>query len=105
MGYDSFKIVQQRWVKFQRPPNPPREGRYAAHKFPGGASGLFGEEAPGRWLSATDTIERYRRMLARRRFYGSERPGVRSALRRLLAFVHIDPGWHDTHARHSSVRR
>ncbi|HWT13812.1 MAG TPA: FkbM family methyltransferase [Allosphingosinicella sp.] len=105
MGYDRFKIVQQRWVKFQRPPRPAREGRFVRHRFAGGASGLFGEEAPGRWLTAEQALRRYRRIFLGHRLYGDPPVFGGRPARRLLDLLRIHPGWHDTHARHSSVER
>lgn len=52
MGYNSFKYVQQNNVSGVRMPYPSREGRYIHHRFDPGASGPFGEESPGDWLSA-----------------------------------------------------
>lgn len=103
MGYDRFKIVQQRWVKWQRPPQPAREGRYADHRFDPGASGLFGEEAPGRWLTADEARARYRRIFRRYYWFGGGRRLPGRLLRRLLALLRIQPGWHDTHARHGGA--
>jgi FkbM family methyltransferase len=100
MGYDAFKIVQQRWVKFQRPPRPALEGAYVEHRFPRGASGLFGEEAPGRWLTAEEALRRYRRIFERYRRFGDSPGGAARPLRTLLHRLRLHPGWHDTHARH-----
>ena len=47
LGYNQFNIVNQHDVARQRPPTPPKEGRYASHQFELGSSGLFGEELPG----------------------------------------------------------
>lgn len=51
LGYRGFKFVNQRDVPLQKVPEPAKEGLFVEHVFPHGASGLFGEEAPGRWLS------------------------------------------------------
>lgn len=62
LGYDRFKWVNQRDVPRQRPPFPAREGRWRPHRFAFGASGAFGEEAPGRWLRLQEIesiIEKY----------------------------------------------
>jgi FkbM family methyltransferase len=109
LGYSRFKVVAQNEVVTQVAPNPAREGRYAEHQFEHGASGLFGEELPGRWLSRKEALKLYRRIFLGYRLYGDDgllsRPygegGIlqRSSIgRRVLR--HIDPhvGWYDTHA-------
>jgi len=50
LGYDRFAIVPQNDKSWCVPPNPPREGQYAAHHFDGQDSGLFGRELPFKWL-------------------------------------------------------
>ncbi|MEN0653303.1 MULTISPECIES: FkbM family methyltransferase [Hyphobacterium] len=54
LGYDRFKWVNQRDVPRQRLPFPAREGRWTFHRFAYGASGAFGEEAPGPWLALSE---------------------------------------------------
>lgn len=56
LGYDRFKYVNQADVAAQRLPFPPREGRFAFHRFSYESSGAFGEEAPGEWLSGDDVL-------------------------------------------------
>jgi len=51
-GYDGFKYIQQKGISELRVGRPAREGEYAGHLFPRGASGPFGEETPGRWVDA-----------------------------------------------------
>lgn len=56
LGYDRFKIVAQHEVSDQVPPNPPREGQYVPTCFEDGSSGLFGDEAPGEWVSLEQAL-------------------------------------------------
>ena len=99
LGYDRFKIVPQHSVERQSSPDPAREGRAAAHQFARGASGLFGEEAPGEWLTAEDAIEAYRPIFLRYALTGDD-PFVRSrTLRRILNRIGFRSGWYDTHAK------
>jgi FkbM family methyltransferase len=49
-GYTQFKYVQQLDVPGSRAMVPAREGVSVDHEFPIGASGPFGDEAPGPWL-------------------------------------------------------
>jgi FkbM family methyltransferase len=99
LGYSKFKPVQQLEVPAQRCPFPAREGRFVEHRFQSGASGLFGRELPGRWLSLRQVRAAYRYVFLRRELFGETsflrnyRVG-RSALARLGFRV----GWYDTHA-------
>jgi FkbM family methyltransferase len=106
LGYDEFKPVQQLTVRKQRCPNPPLEGRYVDHRFPKGASGMFGEEAPGSWLSKDATLARFRKIFRMQRWFGSSGYFGASKLSRLLIrdLLRIRPGWYDIHARRSADR-
>jgi FkbM family methyltransferase len=99
LGYDEFNVVNQPNVVRQRPPNPPKEGRYASHQFQFGSSGLFGEELPGPWLTADEAIEVYRPIFLRYALCGDD-PFLRSRLvRALLRRIGFAADWYDTHAR------
>jgi len=102
LGYRRFKIVNQLEVPSQVPPSPAREGQYATHAFPDGATGLFGEEAPGKWLSEREAINAYRRIFIEYRLFGND--GILSTFNwkrpliwRLERFLPRRK-WHDTHA-------
>lgn len=97
LGYTRFKVVPQHLVNARRPPRPAREGRYVPWRFRLGDSGLFGEEAPGRWLTRTEALDRYRAIFNRYKWFGDDGrlvpPSIAGVLvRRYLA------GWYDTHA-------
>jgi FkbM family methyltransferase len=103
VGYRWFKVVDQLRVPQQTPPNPAREGLYVEHAFPAGASGLFGEEAPGEWLSERQALRAYRRIFIENRVFGND--GLLSKVNwkrpliwRLEALLPKRP-WHDTHAK------
>jgi FkbM family methyltransferase len=99
LGYNQFNIVNQPKVVRQRPPTRPKEGNYASHQFVSGSSGLFGEELPGRWLTADEAIEAYRPIFLRYALCGDE-PFVRSRLAAaLLRRIGFRANWYDTHAR------
>jgi FkbM family methyltransferase len=99
MGYSRFKIVNQNQVPAQVPPSPAREGKTIDHKFGGGASGLFGEEAPGAWLSRQEALAEYRRIFRRYRFFGDDGLLRRTRVtRRLMRLCGIQEEWYDTHA-------
>jgi len=109
LGYDRFQAVQQVSVPNQRSPMPAREGDAVEHEFPLGASGLFGRELPGRWKSAAAMARRYRWIMVGYRVLGNDSFMRRNRLARSIWRLLEDlsgrslPGWHDTHARHSSV--
>ena len=107
LGYRWFKIVAQHDVPRQVPPQPALEGRYVHFQFSGGSSGLFGEEAPGDWLSLDEALHSFRQIISEnspqaqlfrhyRLFLGYAR-----VMRRLGKDV--DLGWYDIHARHSDA--
>jgi FkbM family methyltransferase len=99
LGYDRFKIVPQHRVTRQRAPRPPLEGHYVDHRFEVGSSGLFGEEAPGRWLTAEQAIDAYKPIFLRYHLTGDD-PLLRSrVLPRALRALGLRPGWYDTHAK------
>ncbi len=108
LGYDRFKLVNQFTVPQQSPPSPALTGRYVPHVFTNSSSGLFGEEAPGEWLSADAAVKAFQRICRRNwlalLFYrrtGLYRYYVSIASR----FTGYSPnlGWYDIHAKHSSV--
>jgi FkbM family methyltransferase len=70
LGYTRFKIVDQMVVIRQQPPNPAVEGVYVNHQFEFDASGLFGEESPGPWLSYGAAIARNAAILSQSKGFG-----------------------------------
>ena len=98
LGYRRFKVVPQHRMGRQKPPNPPREGRYVDYAFHHMSSGMFGEEAPGRWMSANQAMLLYRYLFLRYRLYGDGGRFRDTTTGRLLWSVMRGPGWYDTHA-------
>lgn len=104
LGYSKFKLVQQHTVKNQTCPFPAREGLYVNHRFEHASSGLFGEEAPGEWLSEREALKLYRKVFVRYRLFGDA--GIFRRLRGLLSRLPFarrlakltQVGWYDTHA-------
>ena len=109
LGYEWFKVVNQRYVQKQIPPHPALEGKFSDHKLEEGSSGLFGEEAPGKWLTAEQTIEAYKPIFLRYAMTGDERFIRNRPIRRLLKELGFRADWYDTHAklgaRHQLLRR
>lgn len=99
LGYNRFKIVPQHLVPRQRPPRPPREGDYADHRFAYGHSGLFGEEAPGRWLTAEEAISTYKSIFLRYLLVGDDPLINNRYLKSILRRSGFVAGWYDTHAK------
>jgi FkbM family methyltransferase len=96
LGYSKFKIINQEHTKRQKPPNPATEGRFAEHRFERGSSGLFGEELPGKWLTKSQAIWRYRFVFLRYRFFGDS--GILRFLLRVPRLGGLRAPWYDTHA-------
>lgn len=84
LGYRSFRLVHQNSHNAFLAPNPPLEGNLVrGHDFKH-ASGYFGRELWGHWLTYRDTVTAFEAILT---------------LRRCAALPHI---WWDCHARLSS---
>lgn len=107
LGYDKFQLINQSRITSQKEPKDSMEGSYINYKFKRGASGLFGNDLSKKWISANDSVERYRGI-----FQGYKLLGDRSFISRLpfgsfmiKVFNRLTsfPGWYDTHAKHSSV--
>jgi hypothetical protein len=93
-GYTRFQIVNQGLVPLvQSPPTPALEGQYAVHQFPQGATGLFGKELPGKWLTDGQSMAEFIKIFARNKLDGlSKRVPPLKMLRSRL------PGsWYDLH--------
>ena len=110
LGYDAFKIVNQRLNAQYACPDPPREGEFVEVCFDTLMSGPFGEETPGPWLSFDRAWRRYRAILVEQRVFGISGllgttwlARVYSGVRRRLLGAPV--GWYDLHARHADARR
>jgi hypothetical protein len=81
------------------------------YQFEEGASGPFGEETRGSWKERDDVLRDYRRVFVKYWLFGDYSYLIQTETgRRLIA--HMErvvrrsiPGWYDTHAVHSSVRK
>jgi len=107
LGYRWFKIVPQHEVINQAPPEPALEGGYAPFRFSGGSSGLFGEEAPGVWLSHDEALTAFRNIIRQNspqaQLYRHYRLFVRYAALMHRLGKNVDLGWYDIHARHADA--
>jgi len=98
LGYDRFKVVPQSRVPAQQQPRPARHGKAIDHRFPEGASGLFGEEAPGEWMTADQAIAAYKDIFFRYALVGDDPIAPRWA-RSLAWRLGWRADWYDTHAK------
>ncbi len=101
-GYTCFQIINQGHLRLFHPPDPPREGLFAAQKFHGKMSGLFGAELdPDQWVGEAEIRERFE--LWRRLAAGEIGSVRRFALKRFGKLTRrtwlIPSGWVDIHAR------
>jgi FkbM family methyltransferase len=108
LGYDRFKIVDQRAVPEQTPPAPPSAGRYVPYRFLNGESGLFGEEAPGDWLTLDGALAAFRRLIRSKWIQVLLYRKLRlylfyCAIIHRLSGRYPNLGWYDIHAKHSTV--
>lgn len=103
LGYKKFKIVHQHGIEAQRCPKPAREGVYVDYQIQPGSSGLFGEEAPGEWLSLNRARLQYVWLHFQCRMMGPNNGIFRNLhdgkVKQLLnALFKNGGGWFDTHA-------
>jgi len=78
------------------------------YQFSNGESGLFGEEAPGAWLTRDQALAAFRRLIwskwiqallyRKRRFYL-----YYNAILFRLSGRYPNLGWYDFHAKHSTA--
>ncbi len=98
LGYTRFKVVKQ--ARFPNRRLTRADGTVYDYAFEAGASGPFGEDLPGRWLTRRQAIARYIRIFIAYKTLGDNTllsrllPRI-PVLRRLMALV----SWYDTHAR------
>ncbi|AFZ28077.1 methyltransferase, FkbM family [Cylindrospermum stagnale PCC 7417] len=99
LGYQKFKAINQAKVTQQVCPSPARQGNYIPHQFEYGATGLFGEETPGIWLSQSEVIKAYKGIFLNYKIFG-----IKGIIHRfpvgkmLLDALNIKEPWYDTHA-------
>lgn len=97
LGYDRFKIVPQSKVRSQRCPD-------LDYRFRESASGQFGEDAPGVWLTADEAIQRYKPIFIRHMMVGDD-PLFGRFVRGIAWRLGLRQEWYDTHARISDRHR
>lgn len=109
LGYHHFMAVQQARIPLIRVPDPAKEGKYVAHKFAKGSSGLFGKELDENWKSKEDILKEYRVIFHQYDRYGDDtfwqKNKYANIFLRMVSFISNRPvpGWYDTHAKHSCL--
>jgi FkbM family methyltransferase len=102
LGYQRFKVVQQATIPGRMVRAKDRFGTAFNYRFERHASGGFGEEAEGDWVTKEEAVEIYRRIfvsyqrLGEASFLGRYFSLPLRATRRILRTGL--PGWHDLHA-------
>lgn len=100
LGYSSFKIVDQKSVPQQQLPYPPLEGAYVDSRPTLGATGVFGRELPGSWLTSFGVVTRLFQIMAKNKLLG-----LSKKIPALSALVLSDCGsWYDLHATNPQGR-
>lgn len=97
LGYERFKVINQRRIEEQVEPVPAREGRHAGLRVQRDSTGLFGAELPGRWLTRDQALAKYAIIFLRYGLFGDSTLG-RRIVRRLGPLSRLIPAWYDTHA-------
>jgi FkbM family methyltransferase len=104
LGYAKFKPVQQESIPGTRIATTTLQGEPLQHLFVEGASGPFGEDLSGPWLSYGECLRRFRTIFGLYRLFGDDGvvrklPGG-MRLMGLLGRLYRKPlpGWYDIHA-------
>ncbi|WP_366550558.1 FkbM family methyltransferase [Ruegeria sp. ANG10] len=90
-GYDRFKFSNQKYVEHQTISPSSPHGPVPDHKFITSASGVFGEDIPGKWISYEDAVK------------VQEGLNIAAGLSPDNLFA-VVVGWFDLHAKHSSAK-
>lgn len=98
LGYTRFKIIDQR--RFENRRIAGSDGRTIDYAFEHGASGPFGEDLPGEWLTMRQAIARYIPIFLVYKTIGDNTLMAKVLIKlpffnRLLRLV----SWYDTHAK------
>ena len=108
LGYKKFKLVQQQTIPGTTVRTCALNGELFEYTFEAHASGPFGDDLPGEWLTYDDALEQYEFLFRSYRLFGhgsriSKMPKAiqrvaRELYRRSTGWRGPLPGWFDTHA-------
>jgi FkbM family methyltransferase len=105
LGYTAFKAVQQASIPGMTIATTALDGTPVRHVFADGASGPFGEDLSGPWLTYGECLRQFERIFKLYRLLGDDGvvynlPGGTHFVRGLARLVRKPlPGWYDMHAR------
>jgi hypothetical protein len=109
LGYDTFKAVRQDFEKVDV--NIPGPDGDVPYEFEEGASGPFADESPGDWKSREAVLKDYKKVFVLYWLFGDYSFLIQTSRgQKLIAQLERVvrkslPGWYDTHARHSSLKK
>jgi hypothetical protein len=108
LGYTKFKVVQQETIGGSRLKSRTLDDWPLDYVFESCASGPFGADLPGSWLSYADTLKEYEAIFRRYKLFGEYAPvnrlpeKVQTFAKKLYkagtGYRGPLPGWFDTHA-------
>ena len=104
LGYRRFRTVQQQSIPGIIYKGFNRAGQPITHCFELGASGPFGPDLVGPWMTAEELLVEYKRTFRMYRIFGDNSPFAHhpklARLRQQLSYYlrRPLPGWYDTHA-------
>jgi FkbM family methyltransferase len=104
LGYRRFRAVQQESIPGSHYQGLDRHGEPITHCFEVGASGPFGPDLSGPWMTAEEIMTEYRQIFRIYRIFGDDslfarHPKLRHLRQRLSYYLRRPlPGWYDTHA-------
>lgn len=106
LGYRRFQIIQQDPISGSNLKTRTREGNSLNYTFEPDASGPFGEDLTGPWLTAKIAATKLKHISFLYRAFGDTAPIRHNSVGRALRLIYkiatgyrgALPGWHDTHA-------
>jgi FkbM family methyltransferase len=108
LGYTKFKLVQQGNVAGRTIKTQTLDGGTFEHVFEPNASGPFGDDISGPWLTLDEVLQEYQRIFRLYRLFGDtslvqKLPKIPQKILRTLYRLGTGhrgplPGWYDTHA-------
>jgi FkbM family methyltransferase len=104
LGYQRFQVVPQVYIPNSSIRTRDRNGSVFDYVFEDDASGAFGDDLTGRWISFSEASARYAFIFIQYKLFGDDGlmfrlRGGKFIHRLLMACFGAFPGWYDTHAK------